>query len=72
MSHDQVGEMAQEEGESPFDGCPECDGPMGYVARGQLECRRCGEEYHHENREGQDLLWSYTLNYRLDEVVLRG
>jgi len=63
--------MSSESGETPFDGCPECGGPMGYQSKADVICRQCGEEFCHEKRGSRDLLWTYTLNHRLDEVVAR-
>lgn len=63
--------MSDRVDEAPFDGCPECGGAMGYPTLGDLVCRDCGAEFHHEIRGDRDLLWTYTPNYRLDEVVAR-
>jgi hypothetical protein len=63
--------MSERVDETPFDGCPDCGGLMGYQSQADLVCRDCGGEFCHEVRGDRDLLWSYTLNYRLDEVVAR-
>lgn len=56
---------------TPFDGCPDCGGFLDCPSRADRICRDCGAEYCHENRDGTHLLWSYTDDYRLDEIVAR-
>ena len=46
--------------ETPFDGCPDCGGPIGYQSQADCICCDCGGEFCHESRSDRDLLWSYT------------
>lgn len=56
---------------TPFDGCPECGGPLACPTRSDRVCQDCGEEYCHETRGDRDLLWSFDDDYQLNEVVAR-
>lgn len=58
-------------GSHSFEDCPSCAGSLYYPNRADVVCNDCGNEYCHEIRSDRHLLWSYTDDYRLNEVVAR-
>lgn len=55
-----------------FEDCPSCGGDLEYPTQSDAVCRECGDEFCHEIRgSNRHLLWSFTDDYRLDEVVAR-
>lgn len=54
-----------------FEDCPECDGDLEYPTKGELLCRDCEGIFIHEIRGSRHLLWRFTHDDGMTEVVAR-
>lgn len=54
-----------------FTDCPDCGGGMEYPTRGDVYCPECDSNYVHEIRGDRHLLWRFTHEDGMTEVVER-
>ncbi|WP_435143674.1 hypothetical protein [Halobaculum sp. P14] len=54
-----------------FEDCPECDGDLEYQTQSDAMCQDCEAVFIHEIRTSRHLLWRFTHEDGLTEVVAR-
>lgn len=54
-----------------FEDCPDCDGDLEYPSQSDVLCQDCEAMFTHEIRGERHLLWRYTHEDGLTEVVAR-
>lgn len=54
-----------------FEVCPNCDGDLEYPTQADVMCRDCEGLFIHEIRGARHLLWQFTHEDGLTEVVAR-
>lgn len=54
-----------------FDDCPACGGALKYPTQADVMCRDCEALFIHEIRGTRHLLWRFTHEDGLTEVVAR-
>jgi len=54
-----------------FEDCPDCGGVLEYPTQSDVMCRDCESLFSHEIRGTRHLLWRFTHEDGLTEVVAR-